>query len=159
MIQRLLIGCMLIFLAGCEEKPGYHDYADLKKFWLNTDTIRFQIPVKDTVSVYSVSMEIRCSVDYQWSRFFSGYEIRDSLGHQLDSGMVNAVLFDPVTGTPKGKGGIGDLYENQVRIRDDFRFPYRGQFTVAIWQMMRRDSLEGITNVGLRIEPKNTSAQ
>ena len=156
---RILILFVVLLLSGCKEKPGYHDYADLKKYWLTTDTIRFRVPVKDSLAAYSISMEIRCSVDYQWSRFFSGYEIRDSIGHQLDSGLINALLFDPVTGIPKGKGGIGDLYENKVLVRDNFRFPHRGEFTILLWQMMRRDSLEGIANVGLRIEPKTSAAQ
>ena len=156
---RIVIALVVVLLAGCEEKPGYHDYADLKKYWLTTDTIRFRVPVKDSVAVYSVSMEVRCSVDYQWSRFFSGYEIQDSTGRQLDSGLVNVLLFDPVTGAPKGKGGIGDLYETSVTIRDKFQFPYKGQFRILFWQMMRRDSLEGISNIGLRIEPKSTVAQ
>jgi len=151
------IGLTALFFAligfSCSEKPGYHNYADIHDYWISTDTMRFDVPVKDTVSEHSFWMEVRCSSDYEWSRFFSGYEIRDSVGHQLDSGLINAILFDPVTGVPRGKGGIGDLYENQVLFKQQYRFPYRGTFSVLFWQMMRRDSLEGIRNVGLRMEP------
>lgn len=157
--SRLLILCLMIALFSCSEKPGYHDYADLDRYWLNTDTIRFKVPVHDTVSAYAVWMEIRCSSEYDWSRFFSGYEIRDSVGHQLDSGLVNAMLFDPVSGEPKGKGGIGDLYELQVMIKEHYKFPHQGMYTVLFWQMMRMDSLRGIPNVGLRVEPEKASAQ
>lgn len=138
---------------SCSEKPGYHDYVDIRDHWLNTDTISFDVPVKDTVNENSIWIEIRCSSDYEWSRFFSGYEIRDSVGHQLDSGLINAVLFDPVTGVPTGKGGIGDLYENKILFKNNYRFPYPGTYSFLFWQMMRRDSIEGIRNVGLSLKP------
>lgn len=153
MLIRLAALIVAIMVFSCNERPGFHDYADIQDHWLNTDTLRFYVPVKDSLIENSVWMEIRCSSDYEWSRFFSGYEIRDSVGHQLDSGLLNIVLFDPVTGVPKGKGGIGDLYENKILIKERYRFPYRGTYSVLFWQMMRRDSVEGIRNVGLRLEP------
>lgn len=146
--------CLIAVLISCKQKPGFHEYVNIDTYWLSSDTIRFVIEAKDTNQFNTLNLELRNNSDYEWSRFFAGFEIKDSVGHQLDSGLVSGLLFDPVTGKARGKGGIGDLFENEILIRNDFRFPYNGKFTIQFWQMMRRDSLEGIQNVGVSLKPK-----
>jgi len=151
--------CLVAGLVSCKQKPGFHEYADIETYWRSSDTIQFVVEAKDTTELNTLSLEVRNSSDYEWSRFFAGFEIMDSVGHQLDSGLVSGLLFDPVTGKARGESGIGDLFENEILIRNDFRFPYRGKFTIQFWQMMRRDSLEGIQNIGVSLMPKTLAGQ
>lgn len=142
---------LLIMGSSCEIKPGFHKYADIDTYLTSTDTVRFVFRSGNAAEVNNIWLGIRYSSDYEWSRFFAGYEIRDSIGHRLDSGLMQAVLFDPVTGTPSGKSGIGDLYELEQPIKRNFRFPEAGEFRFTFWQMMRRDSISGIKSLGLRV--------
>jgi gliding motility-associated lipoprotein GldH len=150
---------LLILGTSCEVKPGFHDYADLDKFLKNTDTVRFNFKSDDSVSLNNVWLGIRYSSDYEWSRFFAGYEIRDSVGHRLDSGLLQALLFDPVSGVPSGKSGIGDLYEMEQPVKRNFRFSKPGEYRFIFWQMMRQDSVRGIKSLGLRVAPAGDKSQ
>lgn len=146
--------CMVALIGfGCKEKPGVYKFKDLGEQWINKDTVRFKVLIEDTDVKRSLSQELRYSIDYEWSRLFIGFELRDSAGHQLDSGLVNILLFDQVTGEPKGKSGIGDLFEKSLLLKKELSFPYPGSFEFVFWQMMRRDTLSGITNLGIRLDP------
>lgn len=144
---------LLIIVFSCEIKPGLHEYTDLDKFLKTSDTLRFVFNSKDSAGAHDLWFGIRYSSDYEWSRFFAGYEIKDSVGHKLDSGLLQILLFDPVSGVPSGKSGIGDLYELEQPIKRNFRFPATGAYRFTFWQMMRQDSVRGIKSLGLRVAP------
>jgi len=150
---------LLILGTSCEVKPGFHDYADLDRFFKYSDTVRFDFKSNDSVNLNNIWLGIRYSSDYEWSRFFAGYEIRDSVGHRLDSGLLQAPLFDPVSGVPSGKSGIGDLYELEHPIKRNFRFSESGAYRFIFWQMMRQDSVRGIKSLGLRVAPAGDKSQ
>ncbi len=108
--------------------------------------------VTDTTQ-YGVNLLIRNTSDYPWSRFFASVVIRDSTEHTLDSVLTQAVLFDPGTGIPAGKSGLGDLYEHEIPVRTAWKAPYSGPVTIRVSQMMRVDSLSGIVSAGIRLHP------
>jgi gliding motility-associated lipoprotein GldH len=150
---------LLIIGTSCEVKPGFHEYTDLGKYLKNSDTIRFVFNSKDSAALNDLWLGIRYSSDYDWSRFFAGYEIRDSIGHRLDSGLLQIMLFDPVSGVPAGKSGIGDLYELEQPLKRNFRFTENGEYRFSFWQMMRQDSVRGIKSLGLRVVPAGDKSQ
>jgi len=154
-----IFSLLLILGTSCEVKPGFHEYTDLGKFLKNTDTVSFVFRSNDSVNLNNIWLGIRYSSDYEWSRFFAGYEIRDSIGHRLESGLLQALLFDPVRGGPSGKSGIGDLYELEQPIKRNFRFSEAGEYRFVFWQMMRQDSVRGIKSLGLRVAPAGDKSQ
>ena len=66
------------------------------------------------------------------------------------------MLFDPKTGKPFGRSGLGDIYDHRLQFIKNFKFPYSGKFRMKFKQEMRKDSLDGILAVGLRVEKVNS---
>lgn len=130
--------------------------SDVGPYWLSQQPLVFNTKVADTAA-FDLYLHLRNRSDYPWTRFFATWVVRDSAGHQIDSLLTESVLFDPVTGEPKGRSGIGDIYEHDILVRKAMRFPYSGSFLVTIGQMMRTDSLTGIVSAGLRLELAGTS--
>lgn len=143
----------LVFVfSACQEGTEYHTVYDIDDHWRSSVPLTFRISIPDSISSYTINCDIRNSSEYEWSRFFAVYTLTDSAGVMLDSMLAEMTLFDPVTGKPGGKAGIGDLYEHEFLIRKNFRFPHAGTYIIRLDQMMRLDSLTGITSAGIRLE-------
>jgi gliding motility-associated lipoprotein GldH len=148
----LFSGILFLAMMSCSNPSEYFSMVETAPFWKASAPVNFEIPVDDVTRPYNLFFDIRYNADYSWSRFFTLYQVKDSVGHSLDSVLLEYYLFDPVTGKPLGSSGIGDLYEKEFLIRKNFKFPFTGKFHVSIRQMMRVDSLEGIRSAGLRME-------
>jgi gliding motility-associated lipoprotein GldH len=143
---------LLAIIISCTGETEYHTMVETAPYWESTKPLNFVVPVENVNQRYNLYFDVRYNEDYQWSRFFTLYQIRDSVGHSLDSILLEYYFFDPVTGKPLGKSGIGDLYEKEYLIRRNFQFPYPGKFFVNLRQMMRVDSLQGVRSAGIRFE-------
>src|SRR5690606_32956947 len=94
----------------------------------------------------------RNSLEYPFSRIFLNYTLADSTGKTLNSKMVSQFLFEEKTGAPFGESGLGDIYHHRIPLETAFQFPRQGKYQVTFEQYMRRDTLEGVLAVGLRVE-------
>ena len=63
---------------------------------------------------------------------------------------LELILADP-QGNWLGKG-FGALHDNQILVRRNLSFPLAGRYTFSLQQAMRQDVLEGVADVGIRIE-------
>ncbi|MFM7195581.1 MAG: gliding motility lipoprotein GldH [Bacteroidota bacterium] len=143
---------LMVVFSACQQGTEYHTVYDIDDYWRSSAPLTFRISIPDSVSGYTINCDIRNTSDYEWSRFFASYTLTDSTGAVLDSTLAEMTLFDPVSGKPGGKAGIGDLYEHEFPIRKNFRFPHAGAYIIRLNQMMRRDSLTGIASAGIRLE-------
>jgi gliding motility-associated lipoprotein GldH len=75
----------------------------------------------------------------------------DTLGNIYKTDLVNVRLFNSKTGEPHGDG-LGDIFDHQYKVIDDYRFNNPGVYQMNISHYMRPDSLPEIMAVGLRIE-------
>jgi len=148
----LFLGILFSALTACTKPSEFFSMVETAPYWRANTPVSFEIAVKDVNQPYNLFCDIRYSADYNWSRFFTVYQVKDSVGRSLDSLLLEYYLFDPVTGKPLGNSGIGDLYEKEFLIRKEFRFPFPGKFHFSLNQMMRVDSLEGIRSAGVRME-------
>jgi gliding motility-associated lipoprotein GldH len=56
---------------------------------------------------------------------------------------------------PSGKWvgkGFGNVWSNRFRYKSNVRFPVSGVYHFKVEQAMRMEDLEGISDVGLRVE-------
>jgi gliding motility-associated lipoprotein GldH len=61
-------------------------------------------------------------------------------------------LFDAKSGEPKGKSGIGDLYDHRFLLLQNYQFPRPGKYKIILEQFMRMETLPGIVAVGVRVD-------
>jgi gliding motility-associated lipoprotein GldH len=144
---------LLVVMAGCGDGKVYQEYTDFNnRYWLVSDTARFQFTIDDTTSSYNVYCNIRNSTQYPYSRIFLNFSIADSTGNTFHKTLLNDFLFDPKTGAPLGDTGLGDLYDHQLPVLKNHRFRGPGPFVASLEQFMRTDTLQGILSVGIGIE-------
>lgn len=117
--------------------------------WKQEDRVRFEVPVQDTAVTYRFFLNIRNSVDYGYSNVYFFIMTRFPDG-RLGRDTVECILADR-EGKWLGKG-ISNLRDNQVLLRRGLRFPARGTYIFEIEQAMREKELEGIEDIGIRLE-------
>lgn len=142
-----------IWLTACDNTRVYEQNVSFEdRAWKVTEEPRFEFIVSDTSQRYNLYYNVRNSLDYKWARIFITYHLYDSTGFEMTRKLVKNDLFDEKTGKPFGDSGIGDLYDHQFSLLQNYRFPHKGTYTVKLDQMMRQDTLGGILAVGIRLE-------
>jgi len=145
----LAISLALLF-AACDENRLYEEYKAIPgKTWDRNNKISFETNIEDTAQVYNVYINVRHTGDYAYSNLYifltttfpDGTQVRDTL---------NCTLQDE-TGRWMGEG-LGDLWDNHIVFKPLVKFSRRGKYVFEYEQAMRQEKLEGIADVGLRIE-------
>jgi gliding motility-associated lipoprotein GldH len=143
-------------LVACDENRVYEKNIDFdERFWAVQDSAEFVFHIPNNSIEYNLYCDVRNSVSYEWSRLFIHYYLMDSTGNVLQNKLAELMLFDPKTGKPFGSSGLGDIYDHRLQVIKNFKFPYSGKFRMKFKQEMRKDSLDGILAVGLRVEKAN----
>lgn len=147
----LLAGCML-FLWACQDAVVFQAQRAIPGLsWHYQDTLVFEAPIHDTLSLHKMYLDIRNSVDYKYSNLFIFLDIEFPDGRVLRD-TLECVLSDR-RGQWTGRG-FGQLRFNRFLFRDDVWFPMEGIYTFRLLQGMRDDELYGISDAGIRIEKK-----
>lgn len=153
--MRIVVPFLLlaVFLSACDNTRVYEKNRDFDgRSWQVNDTTAFEFEIKDTAQLYNLYCNLRNTVSFPYARLFVNYSLEDSTGKPLQKKLVQTFLFDQQTGKPQGTSGLGDIYDHQIRLMGNHRFPYAGKYNMRFEQYMRTDTLEGILAVGLRVE-------
>jgi gliding motility-associated lipoprotein GldH len=149
----LILFGFIFMLSACGNGKVYQEYTDFNsRYWLVSDTAKFRFSIEDTSSRYNVYCNLRNSTQYPYSRIFLNFSLSDSTRKEFHTALLNDFLFDPKSGEPLGKTGLGDLYDHQLAVLKNYKFTKSGPFVVNIEQFMRTDTLQGILSVGVGIE-------
>lgn len=142
-----------VLLTACDETRVYEKNYDFKdRVWMQGTKPEFEVNIEDTTKRYNLYFNFRNTVSYPFSRLFFTYYLQDSLGLVLKKDLMSSMIFDPKTGKPFGKSGLGDIYDHQFAIVIGHKFPYPGVHRMKFEQFMRQDTLEGVLAAGLRVE-------
>ncbi len=121
--------------------------------WIQKQPIRFEVNVDDSLANYSMYVVVRQNNAYPFYNLYFSPSIINSAGKTIQKGLAETILYDPVTGKPKGDG-FGDIYEKKFLIYSDLKFPNKGKYQIQLEQSMRVDTLTGIVSMGLFLEKK-----
>ena len=147
---------LILMVLSCDSNRVYDEYESLPEEWNKDSIITFDLPVMDTIPDYNLFINVRNNNDYSFSNLFlianiefpQGKVITDTLEYQM------ALPSGEWLGT-----GFGDVKENKLWYKERVRFNEPGQYKISIQHAMRKsgsengiENLEGITQVGLRIE-------
>lgn len=142
---------LIIYLAtSCvEERTVYHDFSPLPdKGWMKKDTLVFQTE-KQPPSILNLFVEVRNQYDYPYKELYLSVSqnLQDSIHFQTDT--IQLVLTDS-SGNWTGKGW-GFLYSSEKFVKS-VRTLNGGECTVKIASVMKDSLLQGINDIGVRIE-------
>ena len=143
---------LAISLISCDNTVYENYYSFENESW-NSDSLKiFDFEIMDTLATYSLSLNVRHSIDYEYQNLFvfvSG-EFNDT---------IELILADK-NGKWKGSG-ISDVRELTHSLKKDRTFSTKGKHSINIEQAMRYGAgekiqhLPNILNVGLIIKTQD----
>lgn len=147
----LLLACAVL-LTTCLSTPVYQNQKAISTDgWHFTDSVMFNVEIRDTLSLHRMYLDIRNTTDYSYSNLFIFMDIEFPDGRILRD-TLECILADR-RGQWTGKG-FGALRFNRFLFRDDVWFPVKGTYSFRITHGMRDEWLAGISDAGIRIEKK-----
>lgn len=147
----LLMTALGIF-SSCNSERLFEEHQGMELLhWAVQDTVSFEVEGLDPQSAVPI-LNIRYNDTYEFHNLYVRYLLRDSLGTVLGDSLINVSLFDSKTGQPLGDGfgNIFTKHDTLPRILTSVQPKLKIQFV----QYMRKDELEGIEAVGLKINKK-----
>ena len=151
---------MMFVFTSCDSNRVYDQYYSLEdNIWKLEDPVSFEIQVTDTISRNNLFVNIRNNNEYQYSNLYLITHINFPDGKKV----VDTLQYEMADKNGRFLGsGISEIKENKLFLKENILFPVSGNYQVSIYQAMRKNGsiegvkeLEGITDVGFRIEKVN----
>ena len=141
-----------LWLSSCQTVDLYERVVSIpKQEWQSKFKPQFNFIIKDTLSRYDVFVLVRHNEKYEFNNIWI------SLTYQLKGQQPVTNQYELPLANNDGWLGtaMDDLYEHRIRITPDEGIALKGgEYIFTIGQIMRKDPLENVLNVGLRIEKK-----
>ena len=149
---------MLLF--SCNQNVVFDKYQSVGDAWDKDNTVEFNFTAPDSIQAYNLFINLRNNNNYKFSNLFLIAELNYPNGKTL----VDTLEYQMAkpTGELLGSGAFS-LKENKLWYKgfnEPFVFSELGNYQIKISQAMRQNGsvegvklLDGITDVGFRIEP------
>jgi len=148
----LLFLIVATLLMGCDSSRVFENYVEFsERNWKIQEPASFEFEITNTQQQYNLYYEVRNSLDYPWQRIFVSYQLSDATGNALSKKLVSNYLFEK-SGEPLGRSGLGDVYDHQFLVLQNYTFAQPGKYKFTLQQENRQDTLAGILAIGLRVE-------
>ena len=145
----ILILFFVVF-SSCDSGYVFEDYKTISHEGWDRDTaIVFNMAVKNIDCSYNMYINVRNMGNYSKRNLWLLVDIKNPDG-RLVRDTVEFYLADE-DGRWKGKG-IGDLYDSQFLYKKNVFFSAVGEYSVFIFQRMKKNKLKGILDVGIQLE-------
>lgn len=142
---------LMLVLISCDNNKVFEEYIEVETgVWQNENIASFEFNATDTISAHNLYINVRNTGAYGYSNLYLFVTMQGPNGGLLKD-TVNCVLADK-----RGKwlgSGVGDLWDLRIPYVGGFKFAQSGKYIVSLEQAMRVEKgLEGITDIGLRVE-------
>jgi gliding motility-associated lipoprotein GldH len=146
----------VLALVSCDKKSVFDEYKSVNNSWHKDSIVSFKLPQLDKAKKYDLFVNIRNNNDYPYNNLF----LIVSLEQPDKKVLVDTLEYQMANpdGTLLGEG-FTDIKESKLFYKEKVKF--RGKYKVYIKQAVREtgkvpgvEELEGITDVGFRIENK-----
>ena len=159
-ISVFFIACLtLTLLVSCDTKAVFDEYQSLPNQWNKDTIISFDFEAPDTTETYNLYVNLRNNNDYKFSNLY----LITGLEYPNGKTFIDTLEYKMAApdGTLLGEG-FSDIKDNKLwykGYKTPFVFNESGTYTFKVQQAMRKfgdvngvDDLEGITEVGFRVE-------
>ena len=158
--------CVMLMLSfvSCDSNRVFDEYKSVSGEWDKDNTVAFKVTPPDSTKAYNLYVNLRHTEDYKFSNLLLIVELNYPNGKtQRDT--LEYIMANK-DGTFLG-AGFTDIKESKLWYKghkEPFVFDETGEYTINIQHAMREngsikgiDKLEGITDVGFRIEHSQTN--
>ena len=146
-----------ILLFSCDKKRVFDEYKSVGSAWHKDSIVTFDLPVLDSTKRYDLFVNLRNNNNYPFNNLFLIVAI------EMPNGFTKVDTLEYQMANPDGTllgNGFTDIKESKLYLKEGVKF--RGKYKVHIKQDVRQSGkipgvqeLEGITDVGFRIEQKD----
>lgn len=141
---------LFIGTIACDKKKVFEAYHQIdEKGWNKDSVVVFNVHLSDTIKNHNLYVNIRNKGTYAYSNIYLFLTIGSPDG-AMRTDTVEFTLAEP-SGKWRGSG-IGGLHDNQIPYKSSVYFPRKGDYKFMIKQGMRDNVLQGIRDVGFRVE-------
>lgn len=141
-----------LVLVACDQGRIFEQNKTITEgYWYVNSIIDFQFEIADAEIPYNIYSNVSHSSDYNFYNLYYKFTLKDSTAKEIKSELININLFNPKSGEPLGSG-LGDVFDHQQLILENFDFENPGKYQISFQQYMRTDSLPNILSVGARVE-------
>ncbi|MFA8298942.1 MAG: gliding motility lipoprotein GldH [Hyphomicrobiales bacterium] len=142
------------FLASCNNAT-YDHYVQIDDGkWDKNHAAKFVVPIEDTLTFYKVFLNVRNDARYPYRNVYFFMDLIDP------SGKVQRDTIDIDIADQHGKwlgSGLGEIKHNRILLSPSVHLSQKGNYTFLIEQAMRKDTLVGLRDIGIRIEKNKTN--
>ena len=157
-----LIGLTFVF-TSCDSNRVFDEYQSVSGEWNKNMAITFNFKAPDTLNPYNLFINLRNNNNYKYNNLFLIATVKYPHG-KIE---VDTLEYKMAKANGEFLGtGFSDVKENKLWYRgyeEPFVFTENGDYEISIQQAMREsgkvrgvENLEGITDVGFRIEQPQT---
>ena len=148
---RSYIGLLLICLfTACDKDVVFEKNVPIPDYrWDLNNVVTLETEIKDTISLHNIYINIRNASGYQFSNLFLFLKTTTPAG-TVAKDTVELMLADE-SGKWLGEGQ-GDIRDNRLLFKANYRFPQAGLWKFGLQQAMRVNPLPEIADAGIRIE-------
>ncbi len=149
---------------GCDSNRIFDEYQSVSNAWDKDNPVAFRVTPPDSINPYNLFVNLRNTDDYKYSNLFLIVELNYPNGKTIKD-TLEYTMANP-DGSFLGTG-FTDVKENKLWYKGydtPFIFNESGEYVVNIQHAMRQNGivegiqkLEGITDVGFRVELSTTN--
>ncbi len=150
-----LLAIIGLLFCSCDKQRVFDNYHELGGIWKKDSIVTFALPTIDTTKSYNVFVNLRANNKYPYNNIYLIVTTENSKG-KTTVDTLEYMMADP-DGNLLGNG-FSDIKESKLVFKQNQKFG-SGDYKVHIQQANRQtgkivgiENLEGITEVGLRIE-------
>ena len=151
--QLLFVVFVLTIFSACDKNLIFEKYQPISESgWHKDSPAMFTIPITDTLQNHNLYINVRNDIEYNFSNLWLFIEINQP----GKTGITDTLEI--LLATPAGKwlgDGFGGIKTRQVKYKGGVYFPVSGNYKINIQHGMRDELLEGITDIGFRVEKMN----
>jgi len=151
------IAILCILFISCDGNRVYDQYVSTGNAWEKDTPLTFKFQQPDSISNYNLFVNVRNTNEYEFRNLFLIVNMNFPNGNVV----TDTLEYDMAAADGKWLGTGMTTKESKLLYKENVRFPYEGMYEVSIQQAMRKinepqgiQSLQGITEVGFRIEKK-----
>lgn len=146
----VIIVALFFGLASCDQNRYFEQNIEIpQEIWSYQEIKKFDVKIEDTNSLFNFYLNVRNTTEYPFANLYVFVETTFP-----DSLMARDTIELQLAGR-NGKwlgSGYGKYKYNQFILRKGMRFVQKGSYRFRIEQGMRTDDLEGISDIGIRLE-------
>ncbi|MBB6611240.1 gliding motility lipoprotein GldH [Pontibacter sp. Tf4] len=144
----------LLLLTSCDPARVYEQNTDIPESnWTIDNAPVFEFEITEPAQKYAIYVNVRYNLQYDFYNLYLQHQLTGPDGKVISEKLHEVLLMDAKTGKPLGKGS-SDTFDLQQLILDDVTFPEAGKYKLKLTQYMRRDPLQHIEAVGIRVAKK-----